>query len=239
MRNIINYLLPIIIFHIIFIINIINNFVLDYPLPEGPTIPLSTYFITLMMLCPHIFISFIFIPVCKDNMLRLKISTLLFLSVYIILFFIINPEGIAFCFLDSGINYWIILILLITKNFTIWNNKNLVEYTSFILNIILLAFICGTIMLYAAKCENSFWLVVYKIYLAIVIFICFVLCQFKNYSKATALNIALLFTTSSLLEIFTPLHFVLVTLLTIASIMFFLQIMITFTKQKEHSAMQY
>ena len=103
------YLLPIIVFHFVYIIGIIKAYAVEFTYISDAALGFKGYLLATILYCPHILISYIYLPISIGSIQRFKVITFAMLLVYILLYTTIEPLGLLYLYLKSGITYWIAL----------------------------------------------------------------------------------------------------------------------------------
>lgn len=224
------YLLPIIVFHFVYIIGVIKAYAVEFTYISDAALGFKGYLLATILCCPHILISYIYLPISIGSIQRFKVITFAMLLVYILLYTTIEPLGLLYLYLKSGITYWIALVLLYTNYFIKWNNIKILRWSLLCSSTALLAFACFIVIYYKSGQEYSFWLFVVNAYVAVNVFITYFLYQLKDEPIFFTLGLTMIISSSVIIEFFTPLNYIIVALVTIVFFMLLMQWIINKSK---------
>ena len=203
----------------------IQSNILNFPPPTGPSFgdiefTPAKYILWFMLSMPQIFLSYIYLFLCQNNIFRFKIITPLFVVGYVLLLVISDPLGLMFISLIGGLYYWIPFILLYMLLFVRHEKKKWMQFVSLGLSIALLifAYVASTSDFPAS--DTQFWSRVYQAYWIVIYLISYLLCQFKKCNIRWGISVILMLSASAILELYTPLDYILVTMFLIVFVMF-------------------
>ena len=219
-----NLLLPVIAFHIALFIILIQRYVFEFPLSEGPTIPIEnsiiiSYLFILVSFLPHILLSYCYITICKKYTKIFSAITLILALGYIIALRTSDPLGLIYIPLRMGLYFWIPLIIILRINVVNNTNFERMQWISLILSNMLLLF-SVSIVLGVGKAETGYWINVHDVYFIAIFYLCYLLQRFTKYNIIFWSNTVLMLLAVSILEFFTPLDFMLLIMFIVAAIMF-------------------
>ena len=219
-----NFLLPVIAFHIALFIILIQRYVFEFPLSKGPTIPIEnsiiiSYLFILVSFLPHILLSYAYIALCQKYTAKYYIITVILTVGYIIVLITCDPLSLIYMQLRIGLYFWIPLIVMLGINVTSNIKFEIIQWFSLVLNIILLIFSISNVF-GVTKREIDYWINIHDIYFFAIFYLCYLLQRFTKYNIIFWSNIVLMLLAISILEFFTPLDFMLVIMFVIAAIMF-------------------
>ena len=219
-----NFLLPVIAFHIALFIILIQRYVFEFPLSKGPTIPIEnsiiiSYLFILVSFLPHILLSYAYIALCQKYTAKYYIITVILTVGYIIVLITCDPLSLIYMQLRIGLYFWIPLIVMLGINVTSNIKFEIIQWFSLILSNMLLLF-SVSIVLGVGKAETGYWINVHDVYFIAIFYLCYLLQRFTKYNIIFWSNIVLMLLAVSILEFFTPLDFMLVIMFIVAAIMF-------------------
>lgn len=223
--NFLHLLLPAIAFHIAYFMSIIQGHILDFPLPDGPSIPLpdfsfGRYLYKLTTSLPEIILSYIYLILCRNNIRNFKIITPLFIVSYILLLSTSDSFGLIYIFLLTKLHYWIPFFLLFMIFFVRYKNNKILQYWSLGLSIGLFTFAYFIFSFEVITSDTPFWSKIHRIYWVTIYLICYLLCQSKKPTILIKIIIILMLSASIILEFGTPLNHILTTQFLILLIIF-------------------
>lgn len=215
------YSLPIIAFQITYLIILIQGPTLNYQ--STTSHDFKEYIFFLFFYVPYILLSYIYIALCKNNILRFNIITTIILLINILPFLINASEyssiQLIFNLLKTGTLYWIPLISLFITFHRRYNNIAKVQIAAISLSSIFLIFASIVFMLNIPASNTSFWNHIFLICLTAIFSISYLLWQFKKFTRLWGLTVAFMFAASTILEFGTLMNCILVIHFFIAFIM--------------------
>ena len=163
---------------------------------------------------------YIYIYICQNNIFKFKIITTLFVVGYVLLFIISDPLGLMFICLLGGLFYWIPFILIYMLLFIRYDNKKWMQLVALGLSLALLVFTYVAFISSNPTSDTRYWSIVYQAYWIVFYFISYLLCQFKKFNILWGICAILMLAASAILDFYTPLGYILVTMFLIIFIMF-------------------
>lgn len=233
-----NLLFPIIVFNIAYLMLFIQSNILNFPPPTGPSFgdiefTPAKYILWFILSIPQIFLSYIYLFLCQNNIFRFKIITPLFVVGYVLLLVISDPLGLIFISLIGGLFYWIPFILLYMLLFVRHEKKKWMQFVSLGLSMALLIFVYVASTSNTPTSDTRFWSIVYQTYWIVIYLISYLLCQFKKCNILWGICTILMLSGSAILEFYTPLDYILATMCLIVFIMFGTEMLVRHYTKKD------
>lgn len=232
-QRFIPYLLPIVALFVMYIIFWLNNHILNFPPPEGPSFSdgLGKNFIIFIGFLPAILLSYLYVFICK----RLKSDTIKLFTVFTVMAIIIGELIILYVKIyneGSLDNFEPLYVILLCNSFSLpmlfltmqwfvrYHNAKRLELVTYATSLLLLA--CAVIAAVSEIATDQYFILkrIYSLFIILTYTITYLLSNLRINSASFATGGIISLAAASILEFATPLNYMLVHFAVIASIMF-------------------